>query len=70
VQECTLGTALDAGYDCPDQPRRDPVTAVGRGGAYGADFCPALNVQPLARHRDELTVAADPVVPAELDGSA
>src|ERR1700693_5833407 len=40
-----------------------------RRGADGADLRPAIEVQPLAPHGNELTVSADPEIVAELDGS-
>ena len=45
------------------------MTAMGRRGAHAADLRPASEVQPLARHRDELAVAANADVVAKLDGS-
>src|SRR4030088_2733945 len=60
---------LDTSYQCAHQPGGHPVTAMGRRGAHGADLRPAIEVQPLARHGDELAVAADPDVVAKLDGS-
>src|SRR2546429_5083489 len=40
-----------------------------RRGAHGAYLRPAIESQPLARHRDEPAVAADPDVVTKLDGS-
>src|SRR2546430_554961 len=37
--------------------------------AHGAYLRPAIESQPLARHGDELAVAADPDVVTKLDGS-
>ena len=45
------------------------MTAIRRCGAYGADLRPAVEVQTLAGHRDQRTVASDPDVLAKLDRS-
>ncbi len=55
--------------NAPTSRDASPFTALRRCGAHGADLRPAFEAQPLARHGDELAVAADPDVIAKLDRS-
>ena len=68
VQECALRAKLDARYQGSDEPRGQPLAAMVGLGADGADLGPAVQMKPLAGHRDERPVAADPQVVAKLDG--
>ena len=60
---------LDTRYQRAHESRGHPLTAMGWRGAHGADLRPAIEVQPLARHGDELAVVADSDLVAKLDGS-
>ena len=53
----------------PDQPRGQPLPAVGGVGAHRADLGPARRAHPLPRHRDERPAAADAQVGAEVEGA-
>src|ERR1700683_648902 len=68
VEEHTFRANLDARDQGADELGRKPLTAMVRPGADGADLRPTVQAEPLAGHRDERPVAADPQVIAELDG--
>src|SRR5271155_3709604 len=55
------------GDQSTDKPRGEPLTTMIWAGADRADLSPAVGMKPLARHRDQLPIAAQPKVIAELD---
>ena len=60
VEEDALGSELDGRDQGAHQPGRKPLAAMVGVGADGADLRPAFQAEPLAGHRDEGPVVADP----------